>query len=58
VSEQYEQVHPGLVRCARCAALLLDTDDERALHDRFHDGLRRLWRQAGQGSQGGQGGGR
>jgi hypothetical protein len=53
VSGDYQPVMPGLIRCEHCSALLLDTDNERALHDRFHDGLRRLWRQAGQGGQGG-----
>ena len=51
--QPYRPVFPGLLCCDRCAALLLDGDDERAIHDRFHDGLRRLWRQAGHGRQGG-----
>jgi hypothetical protein len=32
-------VLPGLTACARCAALLLNTDPARQAHSRFHDGL-------------------
>lgn len=39
----YVPVMAGLTACARCAALLLDTDPARHAHTRFHDGLRRLW---------------
>lgn len=35
----------ALVSCDRCGALLLDKEAERDQHDRFHDGLRKRWRQ-------------
>ncbi len=41
----YTPVIGGLVSCDRCGALLLDKEAERDQHDRFHDGLRKLWRQ-------------
>ena len=36
-------VLPGLVACAKCAAVTLDTDEAKTVHGRFHDGLRALW---------------
>jgi hypothetical protein len=44
---QYPPVTPGLVQCARCAALLVDAAEPRRAHDRFHDGLRLLWERTG-----------
>jgi hypothetical protein len=39
----FAPVLTGLVACAKCAAVILDTDAAKTAHSRFHDGLRALW---------------
>jgi hypothetical protein len=32
-----------LTSCPRCGCVLVDSDDARQAHERFHEALRRLW---------------
>jgi hypothetical protein len=43
----FAPVLPGLVACARCAAVLVDSEAAKATHGRFHEGLRQLWQNGG-----------
>jgi hypothetical protein len=39
----YLLVLPGLIGCVRCAAVILDREQARQVHDGHHAALRALW---------------